>query len=265
MGIARTSAPPETAQRSMPEPLLPVSLEGVDFSVNGKALLHDISLSIAAGNRTVVMGPNGAGKSLLLRLLQGLIRPTAGRIVWQRTRGSDAGAGRAASKTGAPPVSIVLQRPVLLRRSVAANLTHALRVLNVPRAERAARLEHLLSLGNLQERRNQPARSLSGGEQQRLATVRALAADPEMLLLDEPTASLDPQATQAIEDLIRRSHGQGTKIVLVTHDVGQARRIADQVIFMAGGRVVETAPATAFFEAPQSDAARAYLSGQLVI
>jgi len=262
----------EAADRVAPGALLPVTLADVCFAVNGTDLLHGLSLTIAPGSRTVIMGPNGAGKSLLLRILQGLIQPTRGQLTWRRAwgeaRGTDGGtAGRATDKNtfGAPPVSIVLQRPVLLRRSVAANLTHALRVLRVPRRDRAARLEELLTLGNLQDRRGQPARSLSGGEQQRLATVRALAGNPEMLLLDEPTASLDPQATQAIEALMQRSHSQGTKIVLVTHDPGQARRIADDVIFMANGRIVETAPAERFFSQPQSEEARAYLSGQLVI
>jgi tungstate transport system ATP-binding protein len=253
----------EPSDATVPTPLLPVSLEGVCFGVNGTDLLHDVSLSIHPGNRTVIMGPNGAGKSLLLRLMQGLIRPTRGRLAWRRNWAADSASQRGAS--GAPPVSIVLQRPVLLRRSVAANLTHALRVLRVPRADRSARLEELLALGNLQDRRHQPARSLSGGEQQRLATVRALAASPEMLLLDEPTASLDPQATQAIEDLIQRSHDRGTKIVLVTHDMGQAKRIADEIVFMSKGRVAEFTPAESFFCRPQSEEARAYLNGQLVI
>jgi len=255
-GIGRSD---ETAST----PLLPVSLEGVCFGVNGTDLLHDVSLSIGPGNRTVIMGPNGAGKSLLLRLMQGLIRPTRGRLAWRRNW--DSGTGAEGGPSGAPPVSIVLQRPVLLRRSVAANLTHALRVLRVPRPDRSARLEELLTLGNLQDRRDQPARSLSGGEQQRLATVRALAASPEMLLLDEPTASLDPQATHAIEDLIQRSHDRGTKIVMVTHDMGQARRIADEIVFMSKGRVAEITPAESFFSRPQSEEARAYLIGRLII
>ncbi len=264
-GIAR-------ADESASTPLLPVSLEDVCFGVNGTDLLHDVSLSIGPGNRTVIMGPNGAGKSLLLRLLQGLIHPTRGRLAWRRNwtsghsaQGGTPGGATGAMPSGAPPVSIVLQRPVLLRRSVAANLTHALRVLRVPRADRADRLEELLTLGNLQDRRDQPARSLSGGEQQRLATVRALAASPEMLLLDEPTASLDPQATHAIEDLIQRSHDRGTKIVMVTHDMGQAKRVADEVVFMSKGRIAEFTPAESFFSRPQSEEARAYLSGQLII
>lgn len=250
-GLDRTTAPPS---------LLPLTLSGIRYAAGGKELLRDISLTLPVGTRTVILGPNGAGKSLLLRILQGLIQPTGGRLDWRRPWGSTADTVR-----GAPPVAIVLQRPVLLRRSVAANLTHALRVLRVPRAERTERLEYLLALGNLQDRRGQPARSLSGGEQQRLATVRALAGNPEMLLLDEPTASLDPQSTQAIEALIQRSHDNGTKIVLVTHDLGQAERIADDVIFMAKGRITETGPAESFFSGPQSDEARAYLSGQLVI
>lgn len=252
------------SSRTAAAPLLPVDLSAVCLTVNGKPLLHDLTITVGPARRTVILGPNGAGKSLLLRLLQGLIQPTRGTITWRRDSGTSNNATNG-NAPGAPPVAIVLQRPVLLRRSVAANLTHALRVLRVPRPQRAERLEDLLTLGNLQAQRNQPARSLSGGEQQRLATVRALAGDPEMLLLDEPTASLDPQATQAIEALIQSSHDQGRKIVLVTHDLGQAKRIADDVIFMAGGRVVETGPAESFFARPQSEEARAYLGGHLVI
>lgn len=263
-GVALDFAKVAGAARTAGASLLPVSLEEVRFGVGEKELLHGISLTISAGSRTVIMGPNGAGKSLLLRLLQGLIEPTGGQIVWRQAWGKQKDPRKGRS-SGAPPVSIVLQRPVLLRRSVAANLTHALRVMKVPRAERPARLDELLTLGNLQQRRNQPARSLSGGEQQRLATVRALAGKPDMLLLDEPTASLDPQATQDIEALIQRSHANGTKIVLVTHDLGQARRIADDVVFMANGRIAETGPADTFFKNPQSTEARAYLSGHLVI
>ncbi len=242
--------------------LLPARLRDVAYERQGAPLLHGVSFDLNPGSRTVVMGPNGAGKSLLLRLLQGLITPTSGQIAWNRPHTQER-QGR--PPPSAPPIALVLQRPVLLRRSVEANLAHALSTYRVPRSQRTARVETLLKLCGLAERRRQPARSLSGGEQQRLATVRALAGDPELLLLDEPTANLDPQATLAIESLVAEAQGRGAKTVLVTHDIGQARRLADDVIFMANGRVTEVSDAADFFSAPASAEARAYLNGQLIL
>ncbi len=234
--------------------LWPVALEGVCFTVGGRRLVDRVSFSLEPGPLTCIMGPNGAGKSLMLRLIAGLIRPTAGRITY----------GGAA---GAPPrsIAVVFQRPVLLRRSVRANLDHALKVYGVPRAERPARIARLLEEADLAGLAGQPARRLSGGEQQRLALVRALAAEPELLLLDEPAASLDPRATAAVEALIARATRRGVKVVLVTHDRDQAQRMADEIVFLHRGRVVDTAPAATFFERPRSPEARAYLAGELLL
>ncbi len=219
----------------------------------GAGLLDGVSLTLTPGPRTVLMGPNGAGKSLTLRVLAGLIAPGAGSVTF---------AG------GAPEfrrAALVFQRPVLLRRSVAANLEHALATYGAPRGERRGRIRRLLALAGLERLADRPARVLSGGEQQRLAMARALAAEPSLLLLDEPTASLDPQATAAIEALVDQTAATGVKTVLVTHDLGQARRMADEVIFLHRGRVAEAAPADAFFAAPTSEAAEAYLDGRLLI
>ena len=237
------------------ESALPVRFDSVGYGRDGATLLADINATLRAGTRTVVMGPNGAGKSLLLRLLQGLIQPETGDIRWNRAR----------DKKGAPRAALVLQRPVLLRRSVEANLAHALATYGVPKTGRAAVIDALLAAAGLNAQRKQPARSLSGGEQQRLATVRALACTPDLLLLDEPTANLDPHATRAIESLIEQAFQRGTKPVLVTHDIGQAKRIADDVIFMAAGRVTEVTEAATFFDGPQSAEARAYLAGELIL
>ena len=208
------------------------------------------------GGCTAVMGPNGAGKSLLLRLLNGVVRPSAGEIRWN----------------GAPPdddvrrrQALVFQKPVLLRRSVRANVDFVLKLSpGRDRAARHARADRLLALGGLGDRARAPARRLSGGEQQRLALVCALASEPEVLLLDEPTASLDPASTAAIETLIADTVAAGTRVLLVTHDAGQARRLADSVVFMANGRVTEHTPAAAFFARPRSGEARDYLAGRLV-
>lgn len=237
-------------------PLLPVSLEGVCYAVGGRRLIDGLNLELDAVRRTVIMGPNGAGKSLTVRLLQGLITPSAGCIRWAGEPGR--------TRTGRR-IATVFQRPVLLRRSVAANLDHALKVYGVAAETRPARIEALLALAGLAHLRRRPARVLSGGEQQRLAMVRAIAAEPDLLLLDEPTSSLDPHSSDAIERLIADAARRGAKIVLVTHHVGQARRIADEVVFLHHGRVAEHTPADRFFAEPRSAAARAYLAGELCI
>lgn len=232
----------------------PVTLEGVTFEVAGRRLLDGVTLALEPGPLTCVMGPNGAGKSLLIRLVAGLIRPSAGRIAY----GGAAAPGR-------NRIAVVFQRPVLLRRSVRANLAHALKVYGVPRPERRGRIDALLALGQLGGLAEQPARVLSGGEQQRLAMVRALAARPALLLLDEPAASLDPQATFAVEALVREAVAEGVKVVLVTHDRDQARRLAEEVVFLHRGRILERAPAACFFDRPETEEGAAYLAGRLLV
>jgi len=234
----------------------PLALDGICYTAGGKSLIDDISLQLMPGTRSVIMGPNGAGKSLLLRLIAGLLQPTAGKITF---------GGQAANDILRQRIAVVFQRPVLLRRSVAGNLNHALATYGVPRRERAGRREELLALGQLEHLAERPARVLSGGEQQRLSMVRALAAKPELLLLDEPTASLDPQATAAIEDLIGQAAAGGVKIVLVTHESGQAQRLADDILFLHRGKLAESAAAGSFFDNPQSAAAQAYLEGRLLL
>ena len=232
----------------------PVALNGVVYEAGGKRLIDDVSLTLGPGPLTCVMGPNGAGKSLLLRLIAGLIRPGGGSVRY-------GGAAEAAPHR----IAFVFQRPVLLRRSVRANLNHALKTYGVARAERRGRIAGLLALGQLEALAERPARVLSGGEQQRLSMVRALAARPALLLLDEPTTSLDPQATAAIETLVRKVAGEGVKVVLVTHDRDQARRMADEIVFLHHGRIAGRAAATRLLGPPQSPEAQAYLAGRLLL
>ncbi|MPZ11861.1 MAG: ATP-binding cassette domain-containing protein [Kiloniellaceae bacterium] len=255
-GLQRQAVPQAAAAPRAATGIWPLELHDVSFAAGGKALTDRLSLRLRPGTRTVVMGPNGAGKSLLLRLIAGLIQPTGGTI----TLG-----GRPADAAARRRIALVFQRPVVLRRSVAANLRHALAVYGVPRGERARRIDALLALGQLEALAGRPARVLSGGEQQRLSLVRALAAEPELLLLDEPTASLDPQATAAIEALIGQAAAAGVKIVLVTHDRGQAQRLADEVLFLHRGALAEHSSADAFFNKPSSAAAQAYLEGRLLL
>lgn len=234
-------------------PLLPLEVRDLRLEVDGRKLIDGINLSLEGGRLTVVMGPNGAGKSLLLRLLHGLLEPDSGDIRF---------AGAPMSAAIRKRQGMVFQRPVLLRRSVAANIDFALELRGGASRERR---DALLEWVGLKERASQPARLLSGGEQQRLALVRALALQPEILFLDEPTASLDPASVLTIEQVVRAAYGNGTKIVFVTHDLAQARRLADDVVFLHRGQVLEHAPADRFFDSPRSEVARAYMEGRIVL
>ncbi|MEM1048492.1 MAG: ATP-binding cassette domain-containing protein [Pseudomonadota bacterium] len=230
-----------------------LDVRGLTLEIKGERLVDGIDLSLPSDALTVIMGPNGAGKSLLLRLLHGLIAPSAGSIAWGGLPLDAAVRARQA---------MVFQRAVLLRRSVAANIEF---VLKLKRGAGGTRRDALLRHVGLFEKRHQPARLLSGGEQQRLALARALATDPDMLFLDEPTANLDPASVALIEDTVVDAHRRGTKVIFVTHDIGQARRLADEIVFMHRGRVVEHAAADRFLCDPDSEAAQAYLDGRIVL
>lgn len=233
--------------------ILPLRLREVSFAVRpgGKPLLKDVNLAIEAGGRTIVLGANGAGKSLMLRVCHGLIAPTKGEVAWQKP---DAGLKQA----------MVFQRPVMLRRSVIANVEYPLKLRGMARAERRERAIEMLARVGLSRFASHAAWVLSGGEQQRLALARAWGIAPEVLFLDEPTASLDPASTHVIEDVIAAMHDEGTTIVMTTHDLGQARRLADRVLFMHRGRILEDAPAERFFAEPRNDLARSFLKGELL-
>lgn len=236
----------------MPAPsILPLTVSGLRFEAGGRRLIDDVGFTLDAGRRSVILGPNGAGKSLTLRICHGLLRPTAGTVRWQG--GADVRARQA----------MVFQRPVMLRRTAWANLSYALSVRGVPRRERAGRIAEALRRTGLLDIARTPARLLSVGEQQRLALARAWLLEPEVLFLDEPTASLDPSATRAVEAIIQAIHAAGAKIVLTTQDMGQARRLGDEVLFLYGGRLLEHAPAERFFETPATPQARAFINGEL--
>lgn len=241
---------PDEPDRTGTGPCLRV--RGLTLTRGGCRLIGGLDLDLGATGCTVVLGPNGAGKTLLLRLLHGLAKPDGGLIDW-------AGAAMKARQ------ALVFQSPVLLRRSVAGNLDFVLRSRGLSRAETAARRAALLGHVGLSRRAAQPARLLSGGEQQRLALARALATEPRILFLDEPTASLDPGSALQIEDIVGQAIHRGVRVVFVTHDLGQARRLADDVVFLHRGRVEEHAPARRFFAGPRSSAARAYLDGRIVL
>ncbi len=227
-----------------------LSLQGVELVADDQPLVSIDHLALACSGITAVMGSNGAGKSLLLRMMHGLIPLTRGQIsCW----------GHPMSPASRRLQSLVFQTPVLLRRSTEANVRFVLKA----RGLDANTSTEFLSRVGLESKSRTPARSLSGGERQRLALAQALATRPATLLLDEPTASLDPHSTSVIEDILRLVNSEGTRVLLVTHDAAQAKRLADEVIFLAKGKVLEQTQAAQFFEHPKTEHAQAYLDGRL--
>jgi tungstate transport system ATP-binding protein len=237
-----------------PSSELPIEFDGVTVTAGSVTILDCLALTLAPGAPTVLVGPNGSGKSTLLRVAMGLLAPTRGRISW-------------GGLENVPPFkrAIVFQRPAMLRRSAAANIRFALRAAGIPRAEHVRRTDELLQLVGLGELADRAARKLSGGEQQRLALARALARDPAVLFLDEPTASLDPTATKAVEDIIRAVSERNIKVVMATHDLGEARRLAGDIVMLHRGRIVETGAAASFFDTPHTAEARTFLAGELLV
>jgi tungstate transport system ATP-binding protein len=233
--------------------ILPLALDNVSYASNGQSIISNVTLTIDAEPSTIILGANGAGKSVLMRLMHGLLSPSAGRVRWNEP---DAASVRRRQ-------AMVFQRPVMLRRSALANVLYALSLAGVPAAEREAQALVALDEVGLRHLAHRPARVLSGGEQQRLALARAWALHPEVLFLDEPTANLDPGAAREIETVIRAFDAAGTKIVMATHNLGQARRVGDEVIYLQAGRVIERAPIEQFFARPASAEAAAFMKGEL--
>jgi tungstate transport system ATP-binding protein len=231
---------------------LPIRIDAVDVDFGAVSALQGISLFFETGMPTVIVGPNGSGKTTLLRVAMGLIAPARGSVSW--------------GERGEPLRSaFVFQRPVMLQRSALGNLRYALASIGMPhnkRAQRAAELLAWVQLGDLADR---PARGLSAGEQQRLALARALALNPQVLILDEPTASLDPAATQAIEEIVRTVSTNGVKVIMSTHDLSEARRIAGDIVLLHRGALVERSQCEKFFTAPATSLARRFINGELLL
>lgn len=231
--------------------MFPIHLEKLCFTPKGRAVLDQIDLTLGDEGISALLGPNGAGKSVLMRILAGLESLDAGQISWN------------GAKTPGERIAMVFQHPVLLRTSVAANIGLGLGPLRLHRNERQARIAEMLDRVGLTHRAKDSARLLSGGERQRLALARAWAIRPRLLLLDEPTAALDPTATDAVERLIREIRTDGTRILMTTHNLGQAMRMADDIIFIDAGRIREHTPATRFFAQPRSAQAQLFIQGEL--
>jgi tungstate transport system ATP-binding protein len=243
---------PPSQHAKQPETL--IEARSLCYEATDQTLIRDVSIKVPQGRRTVLIGANGSGKSLLLRLLHGLLPPATGDILWR---------GRPLDRAARDAQAMVFQKPILLRRSVAANLRFALSVRGVSGRECRRRVDEALELARLGHLAHRPARVLSGGEQQRLSIARALSLNPDLLLLDEPTANLDPAATLMIEEQINHANARGVSILMVTHDAGQARRMADYIAFLHNGQLVETGLADTVLNNPTSPAAKAWLSGRL--
>ena len=232
-----------------------LSAQEVRLTLGDKVILKGLSLDVLQGRCLVVMGANGAGKSQFLRVLNGLAKPDKGAVLYQ---------GKPLDRAARDRQAMVFQRPVLLRRSVSGNLRFALTGKGLSRSDRDKRVAGALDMARLIPQADRPARTLSGGEQQRLAIARALITRPDLLLLDEPTASLDPASTRAVEDMINAARLAGVTVVLVTHDAGQARRLADDVAFLQGGRLVASGEASAILGDAAPAPVRAWLEGRLL-
>ncbi|KIT15722.1 Glutamine transport ATP-binding protein GlnQ [Jannaschia aquimarina] len=233
--------------------LLPLNVRGAVTRRRGKILAGPIDVRLEGMGITIVIGPNGSGKTSLLRMLHGIARLSEGGIEWACPMDE-------ARKRQA----FVFQRPVVLHRSVLANVAFPLRLRGVARGVARERAMAWVRRVGLDEMADRPGTDLSGGESQKLAIARALVIEPDLVFLDEPCASLDGSAIREIEALLLEAAASGTRIVMSTHDMGQARRLADEIWFLHRGRLHESGPAANFLTDPQTPSARAFLNGDIV-
>ena len=231
--------------------IFPVEARALHVRLGRHEALRGVDLVLDGSRRVAILGANGAGKSVLLRTLHGLLLPASGDLTW---------AGAAARPRAQ---AMVFQRPVMLRRSARENIEYALRVNGRHGAEASGRAARVLSDVGLAHVGDRQARVLSGGEQQRLALARAWALEPRLLYLDEPTASLDPAAAAEVESVMARIHRGGTAVVFTTHNLGFARRLSEEIVFLHDGRITERTPTDRFFEQPASAEAARFLEGEL--
>ncbi len=233
--------------------MLPLQVRGAEIRRRGKRLVGPIDLVLDGAGPTIVIGPNGAGKTTLLRMLHGIERLSAGELRWA------CGLEQARLHQ-----AFVFQTPVMMRRSVLDNIAYPLRLSGTPGRDARARAAIWAGRVGLAGKEALPARVLSGGERQKLALARALIREPEVLFLDEPCANLDGRSVREIETILCDAVSRGTRLVMSTHDMGQARRLAAEVIFLLHGRIHEQATAAAFFDAPATVEAAAFLKGEIV-
>lgn len=233
--------------------ILPLKIENACVEKRGKHIIGPINFEVSNKGFSIIMGPNGSGKTTLLRLLHGLENPRGGTLTWNE-----------ATETAQLHQSFVFQTPIMLRRTAIENITYPLSLRNIPKDKALDIAQEWISKINLEKSAHVNARFLSGGEKQKLAIARALATKPQLLFLDEPTANLDGSATREIEDLLQDTNKAGTRIIMTTHNIGQGKRLAEDVMFLYRGNIVETSAADLFFTKPQTKEAKAFLDGDIL-
>lgn len=230
-----------------------LSLQDIDYRAGGATLLDGISHAFPRGQCTMLVGPNGAGKSLLMKISHGILPPARGAVLWAR------------NESGPLRHTMVAQRPLMMRRTAKANLVHALALAGISYAARHRQAQAALEKFRLGHLVDKPAAKLSGGEQQRLAIARAAAIGADVIFLDEPTSALDPASTQEIEAMIAVLRSEGVTVIMSTHALPQAKRLADHMVMMHKGSIIESGPVDAFFNAPLMPQTCAFLAGDLLI
>jgi tungstate transport system ATP-binding protein len=237
----------------MVDTVLPLTLKDATVRRRGKVLVGPVNLQIEPQGFSVILGPNGSGKTSLLRMMHGLDKVANGTVRWS--------APRAQAEL---QQAYVFQTPILLRRSVAENLAYPLTLRGAHKSVITAKVAHWTKTIRLDQNLNAPAQRLSGGEKQKLAIARALIIEPSVLFLDEPCSNLDGRSTREIEELLITAKAHGTRIIMATHDLGQARRLATEVLFMLNGQLHEHKIASVFFDGPDTPEAQKFLNGEIL-
>jgi tungstate transport system ATP-binding protein len=233
--------------------MIECKITGLDVSIekNNSKLLGPVSFNLVGSACTIILGPNGAGKTSLLRLLHGLDKPTTGSITWEPVAKIE-------------EQSFVFQSPVILKRNVIENVYYPLLLKGTPKKEAITKAEYWLEKISLTYKAYEPAISLSGGEKQRMVIARSLIGDPKLIFLDEPTVNLDGKSKSQIENLLKQVINNGTKIIMATHDLGQAKRLGNDILFLHHGKVLEVSSVDSFFKNPKTKDGLTFLRGEIL-
>lgn len=231
----------------------PLRMENVSYSINEATLIRNLDLEINSDGTSIILGHNGAGKSLLLKLFHGVIKPNHGKVTWNSQHPNIYQYWR----------TFLLQRPTFFNQSIEYNIEFVLRIAGIDKNQHKKRCEQALEVCGLTHLRQRNTRSLSGGELQKVSLARAWVLEPSVILLDEPTVALDPPSVISFESIIQQFVNSGSKIIMTTHDLSQAERLANEIIFIDKGTLIEQSDALNFFAGPSSNQAQKFVSGEL--